>query len=61
VGRLRQDRDFEALAVREVEVATHRRMLRVALDGELYRMESPLRYRVRPRALRVLAPVPSTP
>jgi diacylglycerol kinase family enzyme len=61
VGRLRQDRDFEALAVREVEVATHRRILRVALDGELYRMESPLRYRVRARALRVLAPGPSRP
>jgi diacylglycerol kinase family enzyme len=61
VGRLRQDRDFEALSVPEVEVGTRRRIVRVALDGELYRMESPLRYRVRPRALRVLAPGPSRP
>jgi diacylglycerol kinase family enzyme len=56
VGRLRQDRDFEALTVPELEVATHRRTVRVALDGEVYRMESPLRYRIRRRALRVLAP-----
>jgi diacylglycerol kinase family enzyme len=58
VGRLRQDRDFEALTVPEVEVATPRRTVRVALDGEVYRMESPLRYRIRRRALRVLAPEP---
>ena len=61
-GRLRQDRDFEALAVPEVEVITaHRRIVRVALDGELYRMESPVRYRVRPRALRVLVPAAPLP
>lgn len=56
VGRLRQDRDFEALAVPQVEVATPRRVVRVALDGERLRMESPVRFRIRPRALRVLAP-----
>ena len=61
VGRLRQDRDFEALTVPEVEVRTHRRTVKVALDGEVYSMESPLRYRVRPRALRVLAPAPPLP
>jgi diacylglycerol kinase family enzyme len=56
VGRLRQDRDFEAITVPEVDVGTHRRIVRVALDGELFRMESPIRYRIRPGALRVLAP-----
>lgn len=61
VGRLRQDRDFEALTVPEVEVVTPRRTVRVALDGELHRMESPLRYRVRPRALRVLVPAAPRP
>ena len=62
VGRLRQDRDFEALAVPEVEVVTaHRRFVRVALDGELHRLESPVRYRIRPRALRVLVPAAPSP
>jgi len=56
LGRLRQDKEFEALTVPHVEVAMHRRIVRVALDGEVFRMESPLRYRSRPRALRVLAP-----
>jgi diacylglycerol kinase family enzyme len=61
LGRLRQDRDFEALALPEVEVSTPRRMVRVALDGEVHRMESPLLYRIRRRALRVLAPAPPPP
>jgi diacylglycerol kinase family enzyme len=56
VGRLRQDKEFEALAVPQVTVAMHRRIVRVALDGEVFRMESPIRYRSWPRALRVLAP-----
>lgn len=56
VGRLRQDRDFEALTLPAVEVATPRRITRVALDGELFRMESPIRFRIRPKALLVLAP-----
>jgi len=58
VGRLRQDKDFEAIAVPHVLVETPRRMVRVALDGELYRMESPVRFRILPAALRVLAPQP---
>jgi diacylglycerol kinase family enzyme len=45
------------LAIRpEVVVDGPHRELRVALDGEVHRMRPPLRYRVRPRALRVLAP-----
>jgi diacylglycerol kinase family enzyme len=61
LGRLRQDKEFEALAVPHVEVGTPRRTVRVALDGEVFRTESPLRYRIRPRALRVLAPLPPQP
>jgi diacylglycerol kinase family enzyme len=61
LGRLRQDKEFEALAVPHVEVGTRRRIVRVALDGEVYRTESPLRYRILPRALRVLAPPPPQP
>ena len=61
VGRLRQDKDFEALAVPEVQVGMHRGMVRVALDGEVVRMESPIHYRIRPGALRVLAPQEAAP
>jgi len=57
LGRLDPEKDFVSAGLPSVEVATSwRRSLRVALDGEVSRLSTPLRYRVRPRALRVLAP-----
>jgi len=55
-GRLRDDKDFSALASDEVKIQTGRKRLRVAFDGEVDVMETPLRYRVRPGALRVIVP-----
>jgi diacylglycerol kinase family enzyme len=56
-GRLDPEKDFVSAGLPHVEVATSwRRSLRVALDGEVMRLSPPLRYRVRPRTLRVLAP-----
>jgi diacylglycerol kinase family enzyme len=57
--RLRQAEDFIALITTEVHVETRhrrRRPIRVATDGEVTLMTSPLHYRVRPGALRVLVP-----
>lgn len=56
LGSLEQDRDFQSLVVTEVEIATRRRSIRVAVDGEVLQMRSPIQHRIRPRALRVLAP-----
>jgi diacylglycerol kinase family enzyme len=56
LGRLEQAQDFEALAATELEVHTRRRHLRLAVDGEVLPMVSPLRWRSRPAALAVLAP-----
>ena len=58
LGRLAQDRDFHSLTLPEVEIRHRRRSMRVSLDGEVVRMASPMRFRLRPRALRVLAPRP---
>jgi diacylglycerol kinase family enzyme len=58
LGRLEQDRDFHSYGLSEVEIRTRLRSPRVSLDGEVLRMASPIRYRSRPRALRVLAPPP---
>ena len=54
--RLNQARDFDMLIAREFVVNTGHRRLRVATDGEVTLMVPPLRYRVRPGALRVLVP-----
>jgi diacylglycerol kinase family enzyme len=56
LGRLRNDRDFLALRSDEVAIHTHHKQLRVAFDGEIEVMETPLQYRIRGRALRVIVP-----
>ena len=58
LGSLEQDRDFRSFALSTLEIRTRRRSVGVSLDGEVVRMSSPIRYRLRPRALRVLAPPP---
>jgi diacylglycerol kinase family enzyme len=58
LGRLEQDRDFHSLQSTQLRIETGRRRLMVALDGELTPCSPPIVYRLRPRALRVLAPPP---
>jgi diacylglycerol kinase family enzyme len=56
-GRARQSHIFESVVVRELRVETPgTRLLRVAIDGEVARIATPLRYRTRPLALRVIVP-----
>lgn len=55
-GRLREDRDFESLTTDELTVETRQRRARVSLDGEVTVMQTPLRYRILPGALRVVVP-----
>ncbi|HYN21804.1 MAG TPA: hypothetical protein VE078_12655 [Thermoanaerobaculia bacterium] len=47
---------FECVAVPEVEIAMKERSVLVYLDGEVMRLETPLRYRTRVRDLRVILP-----
>lgn len=56
LGGLHQEKDFLALCTKEIWIGTRHKRMRVALDGEVTVMEPPLHYRVRPQALRVLAP-----
>jgi diacylglycerol kinase family enzyme len=59
LGRLEQAQDFEAVATTELELRTRRRHLRVAVDGEVLPMVSPVRWRARPQALAVVIPGPA--
>jgi len=47
---------LEAQAGTEVVIEHPGGSLAAAVDGELVQLESPLRFRIRPRALRVLLP-----
>jgi diacylglycerol kinase family enzyme len=54
--RLRQEEDFEMVTGAAFAIDTTSDCVRVATDGEVCMMETPLHYRIRPRALRVLVP-----
>jgi diacylglycerol kinase family enzyme len=48
--------ELDLLTVEEATVETRRRRLQVATDGEVFPLESPLNYRIKPGALRVHVP-----
>ena len=48
--------DIIAFEETHLVVASRRRRLRVAVDGEVLHLQPPLNYRVRPKALRVIVP-----
>ena len=54
--RLRKSEDFIATTLSEVWIETRHRRIRIATDGEISVMETPLHYRVRAGALRVMVP-----
>ncbi len=55
-GRLRNEKDFLALLTSELTIETRHRRLRVAIDGEVDSMPTPLHYQSLPGALRVMVP-----
>ncbi|MBJ7309244.1 diacylglycerol/lipid kinase family protein [Rugamonas sp. CCM 8940] len=55
-GRLSEAKDFDLLLAREMVIETHHKHLRVATDGEVNLVHTPLCYRVLPAALTVMAP-----
>ena len=55
-GHLDQTRDLDTFELTEAEINAKASRLPVALDGEVEIMPTPLRYRSRPRALRVIVP-----
>jgi diacylglycerol kinase family enzyme len=57
-GRLRAADHFESMCAKELSIEARRSRLGVTLDGELYVMTMPLRFRSRPGILRVLVPAP---
>jgi diacylglycerol kinase family enzyme len=63
LGIVNRERDVQTFCSAELKIdSRRRRSLRVSLDGEIVHMQTPLRYRSRPGALRVIcgpAPVPA--
>jgi diacylglycerol kinase family enzyme len=50
------ENDLDVLLTKEVRIMSRRKHVKVSLDGEVARLKTPLEYRVRPGALRVIVP-----
>jgi len=57
-GRLHGEDHLDSLTASEVSIEAWRRRIGVSLDGELWIARTPLSFRIRPGALRVLVPAP---
>lgn len=58
-GRFRGTDQFEEISASSVTIKSHRRRIRVSLDGEIFCLQSPVRFRSLERALRVMVPATS--
>lgn len=56
LGRFNARHHFDIFNAEELYVTAKSKRMGVALDGEVHVMETPLRYRVLPRSLRVIVP-----
>lgn len=60
-GSMRQWRDFEEVLTDSVTIQSGRQRLPVAFDGEVTTLETPLEYKILPRALKVIVPPEEAP
>ena len=58
LGTWQRNDELETLTATQLTVRSRRSRLKMVNDGEVLRMASPLHYRIRPKALKVLAPRP---
>ncbi len=56
LNRIHEDPKFQRYYVSEVEIHLAKKSVYVAKDGEVLKLEAPLRYRIRPKALKVILP-----
>ncbi|MGQ0661450.1 diacylglycerol/lipid kinase family protein [Sphingosinicella sp.] len=59
IGRLDQQRDFVTIYADRATISSDRPHLTISADGETFTMETPLEYRIRPKALRLIVPAPA--
>jgi len=57
IGQVKQWKDFEEIQTKELTIVSRKKRLRVAFDGEVKVIDTPLEYRIKLKALTVIVPV----
>ena len=56
LGNWQNDEALSIESIKDVTIETHRKLIKVMLDGEVETLQTPLRFAIRPRALSVIVP-----
>ena len=56
IGRLDQEDNFQILRSEDLIIYSNKRKLDVSIDGEVFRIETPLHYKIKPKSLRLILP-----
>jgi diacylglycerol kinase family enzyme len=56
VGKLGMVGDFRSMCVQSLTIDSRKRRVRMAMDGEVFRLAPPLKFRIRAGELRVVGP-----
>lgn len=56
LGRLDQEENFQILHKEEIIIYSTKKKLEVSIDGEVVKLETPLRYKINPSSLRLIIP-----
>ncbi len=56
MGKLDQEENFRILHNEEITIYSGKKKLEVSIDGEVFRLKTPLHYKINPKSLRVITP-----
>jgi len=56
INRLKQQKNFNVISTDEFTITSRKEFLDVAIDGEAYRMKTPLVYKINPLNLKIILP-----
>ncbi len=55
-GKLNQEENFQILHNEELVIYSNKRKLEVSIDGEVFKLNTPLHYEIKPKSLRLIIP-----
>jgi diacylglycerol kinase family enzyme len=58
---LRGVRELDVLTTREAAIRSRHKLVPVSIDGEVFKLRTPLQYEIRPAALSVIVPSAGEP
>lgn len=56
MGKLDQEANFRIIHNEEIIIYSNKKKLEVSIDGEVFKLKTPLHYKIKPKSLRIIVP-----